>query len=455
MNSHVLGTGSLRRRLTLVLICGAALLALALYFAIRSYTTQIAQDGQDNILQASVGSMLDAAIIRDGQIEADFPYATFSMLETDMDDRIIYAIFQDGKHLSGYGNLPTPLDISAGETSFQKFMLDGTTFRLAQASRVLVGAKGTTQITVSVGQSQDALSQRLGQISRNVGAICAAFFLMTALLSYLAATTTINPLKRLANSVQRRGPQDLRAFEKPVPTEMLPLVSSLNSLMRRLDQSLTRSEDFITEAAHRVRTPLATVRSYADATLQRVSNSKNRNSLKSMIRAIDESSRAAGQLLDHAMITFRADHLELVEVDLFTLADELATRLSPIAQMKDIKIEVCGEVGISIMGDPILLQNAVRNLIDNALKYSPHDAKVEISVGEHPSPNLLICDEGPGFHTEEMEALTKRFERGRNASDSVGSGLGLTIAKDVAIAHGGKLTLSNRKGKGACVTLSL
>ena len=77
--------------------------------------------------------------------------------------------------------------------------------------------------------------------------------------------------------------------------------------MGRLDHSLSQSEDFIAEAAHRIRTPLATVRSYAEATLQRVDTIENRQAMRSMIRAIDESSRAASQLLDHAMITFRAD----------------------------------------------------------------------------------------------------------------------------------------------------
>jgi two-component system sensor histidine kinase TctE len=236
---------------------------------------------------------------------------------------------------------------------------------------------------------------------------------------------------------------------------MAPLVSSLNSLMGRLDQSLSQSEDFIAEAAHRVRTPLATVRSYADATLQRVEKEENREALRSMVRAIDESSRAAGQLLDHAMITFRADHLEREEIDLVALVRDLVQRLTPIAEMKDLSLTLVGDPVVIYSGDPILIQNAVRNMVDNALKYAPAESVVEIEVSQGTQAQISVRDQGPGFPPSEIDTLTRRFERGKNAAGTIGSGLGLTIVQDVAKAHGGDLILTNRKGKGACVTLLL
>jgi two-component system sensor histidine kinase TctE len=283
----------------------------------------------------------------------------------------------------------------------------------------------------------------------------AGFFLLIALLSYWATAITINPLKRLAASVKKRGPQDLSPFRKDVPSEMVPLITSLNTLMGRLDQSLTQSEDFIAEAAHRVRTPLATVRSYADATLQRVTKKQNRDALRSMIRAIDESSRAASQLLDHAMITFRADHLEREQIDLIALVEELVIRLAPIAEMKDVVLNFDHDATVTTRGDSILIQNAVRNIIDNALKYAPNESNIYISVESNPTPRVTVYDQGPGYPLEDMANLTTRFARGKNADGIVGSGLGLTIAKDVANAHGGDLTLSNTKKGGACAILSL
>ena len=447
-------SGSLRNRLVVILIGGAAILALLLFFAIRNYATRIAQQGQDSILGASVTSILDAAVVRDGAVEIDIPYASFSMLSTPSDDRVFYAIYQDSSFLSGYEDLPVEAPDTRGNGTFRSLRFQGEPIRLVTATRTLLGANDRTQIRVALAQTQDALSGTLKQISRNAALLGAGFFALATALSFWATSTTIGQLKDLTNSVTRRGPQDLSPFAKPVPTEMVPLVASLNSLMGRLDQSLKQSEDFIAEAAHRVRTPLATVRSYADATLQRVDKEENRQALRSMVRAIDESSRAAGQLLDHAMITFRADHLELDEIDLVDLVDELVLRLTPIADMKDVELRVRSETPVRCSGDAILIQNAIRNVIDNSLKYAPRESVVEISVIGSPQPQIEVADRGPGFPTEEVETLTTRFKRGRNSEGTIGSGLGLTIARDVAVAHGGSVVLANRPGGGACVTFS-
>ncbi|MHA3915068.1 sensor histidine kinase N-terminal domain-containing protein [Halovulum sp. GXIMD14793] len=443
-------SGSLRNRLVLTLIGGAALLALLLFFAVRNYAMLVAQQGQDNILDASVTSMLDAAAIRDGAVELDLPYSAFSMLTTPADDRVFYAILRDGEFLSGYEDLAF-----FDDATFQSGNFRGAEVRKVSADRILIGENERTKIQIVLAQTQDALSETLNQISRNAALLGIGFFALAAALSFWATSATIGQLGRLTSSVTRRGPQDLGPFTKPVPREMAPLVASLNSLMGRLDQSLSQSEDFIAEAAHRVRTPLATVRSYAEATLQRVDKEENREAMRSMVKAIDEASRAAGQLLDHAMTTFRADHLERQDIDLTELARDLVQRMMPIAEMKDLSLSLHGDPHVPYSGDPILMQNAVRNLIDNAMKYGPVESSIEITVSNAPSPRITVCDHGPGFPTDEIENLTARFQRGANATDTIGSGLGLTIARDVASAHGGVIELKNQTGGGACVTLSL
>lgn len=434
----------------LTLIGGAAVLALLLFFAVRNDAVQVAQEGQDNILEASATSMLDAATFRDGVVALDLPYAAFSMLTTSADDRVFYAIRQDGAFLSGYEDL-----VFSDSQTFQTDQIRGATVRKISASRTLIGANQRTEIQIVLAQTQDALSETLDRISRNAALLGIGFFALAAALSFWAASITIGQLGKLTTSVTRRGPQDLRPFTKPVPREMAPLVTSLNSLMGRLDQSLSQSEDFIAEAAHRVRTPLATVRSYAEATLQRVDKEENREAMRSMVKAIDESSRAAGQLLDHAMITFRADHLELEDIDLVDLVRDLVQRMTPIADMKDLTLSLRGDARVPMSGDPVLIQNAVRNLIDNAMKYGPSESAIGISVAARDRPQVTVCDQGPGFPTDEIETLTARFQRGTNAANTIGSGLGLTIARDVATAHGGAVVLANQAGGGACVTLSL
>lgn len=454
MTEIVRVSGSLRNRLAISLVGGAAILAILLFVIVRSYAAQIAQQGQDQIIGASVSSILDAAVLRDGAIEVDFPYASLSMLSTASDDRVFYAIYQDDKVISGYDALPQ-LEIGANEDRhYETVSFDDVAVRVASGARILVGADLRTTVTVSVGQTQDALSGTLNRISQNVAIFGAGFFALATLIAYWATATTFNQLQDLTTAITRRGPKDLRPVVKPIPAEMAPLVSSLNSLMARLNQSLLQSENFITEAAHRVRTPLATVRSHAETTLQRVERQENRDALRSMVRAIDESSRAAGQLLDHAMIAFRADNLDQQDIDLGALVYELQTQLMPIVEMKDIDVVLEQTGSPRMTGDPILVQNAVRNLIDNALKYSPAESTINIMVSDDQRPHVQVCDEGSGFAPDEIADLAKRFKRGANVAGIVGSGLGLTIVQDVAHAHGGVLTLENRPQGGACVTLS-
>lgn len=451
MTNPIPVTGSLRNRLALILTGGAALLAVVFFLVVRTYAAQIAQAGQDNILGASASSILDAAVLRDGVVEVDFPYAAFSMLNTPSDDRVFYAIFQDGELLSGYENLIDP-NTASTQRQFATTTYEAAEVRVVSANRTLIGAEVPTRITVSVAQTNDALSVTLNVISRNVALIGAGFFVLTSLLSLWATSSTVGQLRGLATSVTKRGPHDLRPFTQAVPSEMTPLVGSLNSLMGRLDQSLKQSEDFITEAAHRIRTPLATVRSHAEATFQRVQNADNRHALRSMMRAIDESSRAAGQLLDHAMITFRADILAPEALDIADILGELVRSLGPLADLKDITLRLSTPDIIPFKGDPILLENAFRNLIDNALKYAPPDSIVHVRSTANPVI-VTIEDEGEGFRPAEIETLAGRFVRGTTTIESVGSGLGLTIVQDVTMAHGGTMTLTNRTEGGACVTL--
>ncbi|WP_448328459.1 sensor histidine kinase N-terminal domain-containing protein [Sulfitobacter sp. M13] len=453
MTNNVVVFGSLRNRLAMILTGGAALLAMLLFLVVRAYATQIAQEGQDNILGASVSSILDAAVLRDGAVELDFPYASLSMLSTSADDRVFYAIYEDGALLSGYDGLEAVLPVQSGESMFTSTNYDNAIIRIATASRTLIGIDTPRQVSVSVAQTQDALAETLNRISRNVALFGAGFFALATALAFWAASTTIGQLSRLTTSVTRRGPQDLSPFLKPVPSEMVPLVGSLNTLMSRLDQSLKQSEDFIAEAAHRVRTPLATVRSYAEATFQRVETQENRDALRSMMRAIDESSRAAGQLLDHAMVTFRAENLEREDVELDGLLRDLVQRMMPVADMRDVTIDLESTEPAIIRGDPVLLQNAFRNLIDNALKYAPADTSITIHVQTKPRISVDVLDQGRGFLPTEMDKLAGRFVRGGDTQGHIGSGLGLTIAQDVATAHNGTMVLSNRTEGGACVTL--
>ncbi len=449
---------SIRRRLTLRLLLASALLAGLLFVIVINFARSVAQVSQDNILDASVTSILESASVQKGQIGIDIPYAALAMLGNVSDDRVFYRVSVDDTHLTGYPDLPVPgggPDERGRRLGTEEYL--GDEIRVASASRKMARDGRPVWVTVSVAQTRGGLQDTVQVIWRNAAILGAGFFAIAAVLVVTGAQATVDPLERLAASVSRRGPQDLRAVDAEVPLEMEPLVTSLNMFIARLRTTLARSEDFMAEAAHRVRTPLATVRAQAEVALARMDKPENRASLQDMIRALDESSRAASQLLDHAMVTFRTDQLEHQPLRPHELIEETVRRLQPVAGLKDIAISVVAPRDIELVGDAILLQSAFGNLLDNAIKYSPHESDIAVDCGPHPEGcRIRVRDQGPGFPKGSGRRLTKRFARGSNAEGTVGSGLGLTIAEEVAQAHGGRLEIGpNPEGGGACVSLIL
>lgn len=451
-------SGSIRRRLTVRLLLASALLAGLLFVIVLNFAQRVAQVSQDNILEASVTSILESATVQAGQIGIDIPYAALAMLGNVSEDRVFYRVTVDGEHLTGYADLPAPRGaVDARGRRFETVDYRGESVRLATATRLLAGDIQPTRVAVSVAQTRGGQIETLREIWRNAAVLGLSFFAVAAALAVAAAQAAVDPLDRLAASVSRRGPQDLRRVEAAVPVEMAPLVQALNRFIERLQLTLARSEDFMAEAAHRVRTPLATVRAQAEVALRRVGTPENRASLGEMILAIDEASRAAGQLLDHAMVTFRTDQQVHERLHPQELIDETVQRLQPVAGLKDISISVLAPPEIAVAGDAILIQSALGNLLDNAIKYSPAGSDIAVEMRAAAGEcRIEICDQGPGFPAGAEQHLTQRFARGSNSEGTVGSGLGLTIADEVARAHGGRLEIGpNSEGAGACVTLVL
>ena len=437
-----------------MLLVSAACIAILLFVVVQSVAEQIAQESQDNILAASAISILDSARVVEGEISIDLPYSSLSMLDSVTDERAFYAIRLNDEFLSGYSDLPRitpPSDV----TAFQSTTYLDEDIRIASTWRNFSALDGQAYLEISVAQTLTGLNQSIARISRISLAVGFGFFLLSMAIAMVIAQTTIRPLHRLTGSVSRRGPSDLRPLAAPVPTEMAPLVSSLNSLMTRLQKSLSRSEDFIAEAAHRVRTPMAIVRTQAEVTLRRVEKEENRQAVREMIRAVDESSRTAGQLLDHAMVSVRTDNLARESIQLDELIVDVANRLHPISELRDLEIVAKKMERTKIQGDPILVQNAIQNVLDNAIKYTDADTEITVQLDHSEGfAHIHVRDEGSGFDATEIDRLLQRFERGRNADRIVGSGLGLTIVDDIMRAHRGHITLTNNSGAGACVTLS-
>ena len=442
---------SIRRRLVFLLLMGSATLAFLLYFVVQSVARQAAQESQDNILAASAVSILDGVRLVEGQTDVDMPYSSLSMLDSVTDERVFYAIYLDANLLTGYPELIKLQTNTPMAPVFSFGTLFDVDVRIVTVKRQI----GKNEVFVSVAQTLNGQIKVLRNISTIALGVGFGFFVLSAILAFLIAESTIRPLNRLALSVSRRGPDELRPVSAPVPSEMLPLVKSLNNFMTRLKLSLQRSEEFIAEAAHRVRTPLAVVRTRAEILLREAKTKKSKAELLEVLNAIDDSSRTAGQLLDHAMVSFRLDNLSEDELEVQFLIEDVIDRISPLYDLKGIEIKNNSIQNCKVMGDSILLQNALHNVLDNALKYCSENDTVTVKVKDV-SQNCIIeiMDSGEGFPQNSV-LLTNRFTRGENTKGIVGSGLGLTIAKDVVEAHGGNITISNTEKGGACVTFTL
>ena len=442
---------SIRRRLVFLLLMGSATLAFLLYFVVQSVARQAAQESQDNILAASAVSILDGVRLVDGQTDVDMPYSSLSMLDSVTDERVFYAIYLDANLLTGYPELIKLQTNTAMVPVFSFGTLFDVDVRIVTVKRQI----GKNEVFVSVAQTLNGQIRVLRNISSIALGVGFGFFVLSAILAFLIAESTIKPLNRLTLSVSRRGPDELRPVSAPVPSEMVPLVNSLNNFMTRLKLSLQRSEEFIAEAAHRVRTPLAVVRTRTEILLREAKTKKSKAELLEVLNAIDDSSRTAGQLLDHAMVSFRLDNLSEDEIEVQFLIKDVIDRISPLYELKGIQIKSNSIQNCKVIGDSILLQNALHNVLDNALKYCSENDTVTVKVKDV-SENCIIdiVDSGEGF-PETSVLLTNRFTRGENTKGIVGSGLGLTIAKDVVEAHGGNITISNTEEGGACVTFTL
>jgi two-component system, OmpR family, sensor histidine kinase TctE len=450
--------GSIRQRLFVQLAVVAAVLSVAFFVVVRGVAERAAEGTQDDILSASATAIADSLRSEDQGVTLELPYAALSMLGTINEDRVFYRVVAAQTTLTGYADLPqsttTP---NLGNPIFATFDYRGEKVRAVTVSRAIGPVSDATNVIVTVAQTRLGLEAISRRITATATAVGVGFFLLATALSLWAARSALKPIERMTDSVTRRGPNDLRPVKASTPAELVPLVQALNSFMARLRASLIQTEDFIAEAAHRVRTPLATVRTQAEITYRKLNKPEHKRAIREMIRAIDESSRSAGQMLDHAMVTFRADSLTVDTLNLNAIMGEICDRLGPTADLKDIVIEREFWSGpVEFNGDGILIQAALQNILDNAIKYSPDDSTIVAQVDVDKNLTLSITDQGRGFGGVETTHLTTRYARGANVDEIVGSGLGLTIADEVARAHGGHLEIApNPKGGGACVSIVL
>jgi len=279
-----------------------------------------------------------------------------------------------------------------------------------------------------------------------------------ALLIWLTVGYALEPLQRLTALVKARRVSTLEPLPAtPLPDELLPLAAALNDLLARLRGALERERAFMADAAHELRTPLTALHLQMGMLARASSEAERAAATETLSAGVQRIIRLVEQLLSLARQEPRAQG-ERVPVRLEELAREVVAELVPLADSGRIDLGVSTAEPLSVHGDPDDLRTLLRNLVDNAVRYSGAGGRVDVSVEEVASGDgrmarLTVSDNGPGIPPEERERVLDRFYR-RAGSQPPGSGLGLAIVKAIADAHGAAVQLGDGpSGKGLSVSV--
>jgi signal transduction histidine kinase len=272
---------------------------------------------------------------------------------------------------------------------------------------------------------------------------------LAALGVWWLAARNLAPLDRLAGEVRSRDEQSLAPLAVGgLPDEVAPLAGALNALLERLRDSLDTQRAFVADAAHELRSPLTALKLQLEL-LRRAGNDAERDAAREAIGAgIERASRLLEQLLALARSEPGAAPVVREKVDLVEVARGALAETVPFAASRRVEFELVAPAPIFVAGDAIALGLLVRNLADNAARYSPAGSRVEVSVETVGSAALLrVDDAGPGIAEGERQRVFDRFYR-RAERGETGSGLGLAIVRSVAETHAATVALARSPAGG-------
>ena len=329
-----------------------------------------------------------------------------------------------------------------------------STVKAGQDRWRVFGVQAVTRV-IQVAQPMSVREQRAAELALQTLKPFALLLPVLALVIWVAVGHALEPLRRLTGQVAARRVNALDALPAAnLPDEVQPLVLALNDLLGRLRAALERERAFMADAAHELRTPLTALHLQM-AMLARASGETEREAAMSTLSAgVQRAIRLGEQMLALARQEPRADS-QPVAVRLDELARELVAELVPLADAGHIDLGVAAAQPATVAGDADALRTLLRNLVDNAVRYTPAGGRVDIAVESTAAgPRVTVSDDGPGIPAEERRRVFDRFYR-RAGTAPPGSGLGLAIVKAIADAHGATVTLADGpSGKGLAVTVS-
>jgi two-component system, OmpR family, sensor histidine kinase TctE len=388
------------------------------------------------------------------------PPGAAEILHTDPDDTLYYQVLGlRGEFISGDRTLRVPSDedrAPPGEIRFRDDMMQADPVRVAYLWVDMPLPPGQDAPLIQVAETMGKRSRLATEIIK--GVIVPQFVILpiAVLLVWLALARGISPLNELQQRIRKRDSNDLSPIdERDAPEEVSPLVRAINDLLARLDQSIRSQKHFIADAAHQLKTPLAGLRTQAELAQRELdaevpNTVQVRRSLQQIARSSQRAAHMVNQLLAMARAESKEHHIGTQRVPLSRLARETVQDFVPRAMEKRIDLGYEGhESGqgpqLSVSGHVVLLRELIRNLVDNALLYTPVGGTVTVRVMNDPFGQVVVLqveDSGPGIPAAERDHVFQPFYRSLDTGVD-GSGLGLAIVREIAQQHGVEVVLED------------
>ncbi|MDF1759619.1 MAG: ATP-binding protein [Coxiellaceae bacterium] len=321
----------------------------------------------------------------------------------------------------------------------------------AQSWRVFTVYNKHNKLTIIVGERQDFRQKLENQLTQDSILIMLITYPFLGFLIWVIVGRGLDTLKKVAREVSHRAPSYLEPVDvESVPSEIEPLVVELNSLFTRLQEAFDREKRFAADAAHELRTPLAALRTQTQVALRADTNEDRDEALRKVLEGVDRATHVVQQLLTLSRMLPQSTINEPTSIDLSTTAADVAAQLVPIAIEKNIDLELIAPNDPALIrGNATSIGILIRNLVDNAIRYTPPEGSVVIEIQKTAQKvTLNVIDSGPGIPKQLRDRVFERFFRviGNKAP---GSGLGLGIVQQIARLHQAEIQLlTPASGKG-------
>lgn len=443
--------GSLRNQLLRWLLIPLAILVVIDAVSVYNNALEAADLAYDRSLLASTRALAERVSIVDGKVVADVPYVALDSFETDTLGRIYYKVTGiDGDFVSGYDDLP-PLPKNAARSEaypalvyFYYASYRDEPVRIAALYQPVYDDTIRGIALIQVGESREARRDLSRKILFDTLWRQAALVFAAALLTWFAVRFVLRPLMQLRRDVEARAPTDLSDFDpSQVHKEVRPLVAAMNGYMARLQTLIAGQRRFIADASHQLRTPLTVLKTQAELALRENDPKAMRSIVESIAGTTDATVHLANRLLTLARAEHGAAEGEFEAVSLNDTMRQVGLELAQEAVRKDIDLSFEAGTDRTVRGNALLLHEMIANLVDNAIRYTPAGGRVVLRVLDGAMPSLEVEDSGPGIPAADRERVFAPFYRapGAQATNAAGSGLGLTIVRDIAAMHAATVSL--------------